>query len=165
MKKPDLNSSESAHQQYFFAYCAIAYRRGFKDADRWLKTGHLGVKNIENPAVPALEWIHSVPNGAMFGDSVKSRAIRAGKMKAEGLRPGIPDIFLPYPANFLCGLYIEMKRQDKKPKRGGKGGLSDEQIAFRDYCRNNNYGWNVCYGAFEAIEILKQYLTNSVDNS
>ena len=158
MKKPDLNSSESAHQQYLFAYCAIAYRRGFKDADNWTWNGHLGPKTLTEPVVPALEWLHAIPNGAMFGDSAKSRAIRAGKMKAEGLRPGVADIFLPYPSNMLCGLYIEMKRQDKKPKRSGKGGLSDQQIAFAEYCRKNNYGWNVCYGAFEAIEIIKKYL-------
>ena len=165
MKIPGLNSSESAHQQYVFAYCAIAYRRGFEDADKWMETGHLGIKTVVEMAVPALEWIHSVPNGAMFGDSAKARAIRAGRMKAEGLRNGIPDIFLPYPANNTHGLYIEMKRQDKRPKKStSKGGLSDDQIRFRNYACNNGYSWVVCYGATEAIEIIKKYLHMYVDN-
>jgi hypothetical protein len=43
----------------------------------------------------------------------------AGILKACGVKPGVPDLLLPFPTPFFCGLSIELKAQ--------KGRLSREQ--------------------------------------
>lgn len=52
---------------------------------------------------PELELLHAIPNGG-------KRDRRTGaKMKAEGVKPSIPDIFLPVARHGYHGFYIEMK--------------------------------------------------------
>lgn len=166
------SGSEHAHQVALFAYCAVARLHGFEVADMWCHGAPLS--EITNSIVicvpvPELEWLHAIPNGGSRGDDAKTRAIRGGALKAEGVRSGVADVFLPVPAFdhnaefnnqiVYCGLYIEMKKPTEKPKKeGSKGGLSDEQIAFRDYARNNHYGWIVCYSWREAVDAIKSYL-------
>lgn len=40
---------------------------------------------------PWLKWMHHIPNG---GSRNKIEAVR---LKAQGVKRGVPDIFLPYP--------------------------------------------------------------------
>jgi hypothetical protein len=59
--------------------------------------------------------IFHIPNGG-------HRAISVGKkMKAEGVKPGVPDLYIP-----AWKIWIEMKRA-----KGGK--LSDDQVDWYDY--------------------------------
>ena len=51
------------------------------------------------------EMLFAIPNGSYKGN--KARA----SFKDEGLRPGVPDLFLPVPIDQYHGLFIEMKRQ------------------------------------------------------
>ena len=147
------SGTEHAHQVALFAYCAVAYNNGFEIADMWAKGTHVPKKRHDDSlAVPALEWLHAIPNGGSRGDSAKSRQIRGGALKAEGVRSGVPDIFLPWPNAGFHGLYIEMKKPTQKPKRKGKGGMSEEQIKFKKYAQALDYGFiqpmdfnNDCY--------------------
>lgn len=76
--------------------------------------------------------IFAIPNGG--GRSKAS----AGRLKAEGVVPGIPDLFIP-----AKGLWIEMKRV--------KGGaLSPEQKAMMQYLEEVGYRAIVCKGAEDA---------------
>ena len=87
----------------------------------------------------------SIPNGAN-----KSPAA-AAKFKREGLRPGVPDLFLPIAQHEYHGLWIEMKRR--------KGGTVS--IAQRDwtiFLRSQDYAAYVCEGADETIRIIKLYM-------
>ena len=77
---------------------------------------------------PLLAYLYANANGGSRGDTEKSRAIEGAKMKAEGVKVGVPDLTGPWPryvasmnANY-AGLYIEMKRID-----GGDGGSDDQQ--------------------------------------
>lgn len=161
------SGTEHGTQAAFFAWCAVAHLHGFKLAWAWAEKGQaalLGrtVPNVTN-AVPALEWMHAIPNGGSRGDDEKSRAIRGGALKAEGVRTGVADVFLPWPICHegvtYCGLYIEFKKPDLQPKREGtKGGCSDEQIAFGNYARNVGYGWMVCYTWEQAAKVVQQYI-------
>lgn len=58
--------------------------------------------------------LFSIPNGGW------RRKSTAGKLKAEGATPGVPDLLLAHPSNGYHGLWIEMKN-------GKKGVLSDSQ--------------------------------------
>lgn len=76
--------------------------------------------------------IFAIPNGGS-----RSKA-SAGRFKAEGVVPGIPDLFIP-----AKGLWIEMKRV--------KGGaLSPEQKAMMQYLESVGYRAIVCKGAEDA---------------
>lgn len=108
---------------------------------------------------PDLKWFHAIPNGGSRGDDEKTRAIRGGRLKAMGVRDGVSDMLLPCRRGPYCGLYIELKRPELKPKReGSKGGASDAQLEFGSYVKTQGYGFIVVYGWQEAVKVLEEYL-------
>jgi hypothetical protein len=156
--------SESGHQRAFFAYCAVAELHGFAVADEWCDTGR--INHTKSSPLPCLHWIHHIPNGGSRGSTAKERAIRGAALKAEGVRSGVADIHLPFAVLYMNtwfhGLYIEMKEPSLKPKKAtSKGGMRTEQIEFKQYCVENQFGFATCYTWSEAVGILKQYLTSS----
>lgn len=159
------SGTEHAHQVALFAWCAVAYLHGFEIAEAWAVDGPQAFKKSPRasnpdapPAVPALEWFHAVPNGGSRGDDEQSRKIRGANLKAEGVRQGVADTFLPWPNAGWHGLYIEMKKPTERPKREGKGGVSDEQSKFGAYAKSVGYGWIVCYDWREAANALLSYI-------
>lgn len=98
---------------------------------------------------PELDLIFAIPNGAMLGGG-RIGAIRANALKAEGMRPGVCDLFLPFPRGVWHGMFIEMKTEIGK--------LSENQKEFIARVEEQGYYTAVCYGAREAIEQLKLYL-------
>lgn len=73
------------------------------------------------------------------------------KFKREGWNSGLPDMFI------IIGnraIFIELKTKDRKPKRGGKGGVSDEQQAWIDALNMTNVKAFVCYGFDEARYVV-----------
>ena len=91
-----------------------------------------------------LRWMFAIPNGEHRHKAV------AGRLKAEGVKPGVPDISLPYPAKGYHGLYIEMKIKPNTPK--------SEQNEYLDWLTDNGYLAQVAYGFVEAKVILCDYL-------
>lgn len=154
------SGTEHAHQTALFAYVAVAYLHGFDVADEWCKTGKLPKRDPDAPPkVPALEWFHAIPNGGSRGDDDKSRKIRGAQLKAEGVRQGVADTFLPWPSGDWHGLYIEMKKPTERPKsETAKGGVSDEQRRFGEYAKRVGYGWVVCYDWEQAASYLRSYI-------
>ena len=74
------------------------------------------------------------------------------KNKQEGVRPGLPDILVIVKNKLV---WIEMKRPDRKPKRGGKGGVSDVQKEWHKVLNAcDNCQVFVAYGADEARSII-----------
>lgn len=95
--------------------------------------------------------LYAIPNagaGAQKG--------QAGKMKAEGVRKGIPDLFLASPNNpgrypgLWRGLYIEMK--------SANGKLSDEQRDVSEYLMRQGYKWVECRSVEAAQQAITDYL-------
>ena len=93
---------------------------------------------------PALELLHAIPNGG------KRHITVAKKLKKEGVKAGIPDIFLPLPANGLHGLYIELKTE--------KGKVSPLQNWWIEKLTKQGYQVNVCYGWVSAQVVIQEYL-------
>jgi len=153
------SDTEHAHQVALFAYAAVARQKGFEFADYWSEGGNMNFGMGNTLPVPALEWLHAVPNGGSRGNDAKTRAIRGGQLKAEGVKRGVADIFLPWASANCHGLYIEMKKPSVKPKReGGKGGLSNDQIKFKNYCHSIDFGFVTCYSWKEAAIVLRTYI-------
>ena len=75
-----------------------------------------------------------------------------GRLKAQGLSHGVPDLMIPVPSGGKHGLFIEMKR----PKPMGKR-PTDAQLKWLERLNKNGYLAVVCYGQDEAKETLKTY--------
>lgn len=94
---------------------------------------------------PELGMLFSIPNG---GDR---NPIVGKKLKAEGVRKGVPDLCLCLPRGGYHGLFIEMKRQ--------KGGaVSPEQKAWIAALNALGYRAEVCKGAAAAWEVISEYV-------
>lgn len=95
---------------------------------------------------PQLRALFAVANGG-------HRHITIAKMmKAEGVKPGVPDLFLPFPFNGYAGMFLEMK------KRVG-GRLSAEQKEWRSMLSGYGYCVRVCEGWEVAVKEIVEYLT------
>lgn len=100
-----------------------------------------------------LSWLYATPNGAQFGRDRKLAIIQAGKLKREGLLPGVPDLFLPYPARGYHGFYVEMKA------RGRAKDVRDGQREFMAWAESVGYLCQV-HDSFEsAREALEWYVS------
>ncbi len=87
--------------------------------------------------------VFAIPNG--YNKTPASRV----KAKREGLRAGVPDLFVPIPTKRRHGLFIEMKY--------GRNKTSQEQDAWIDLLNINGYAAVVCYSCDKAIEAVKRY--------
>ena len=88
--------------------------------------------------------LFSIPNGG------SRNAIEAKRLKAEGVLAGVADLQLLFGNGSYNALFIEMKV--------GKNKQSANQIAFQEYCDNNNYKYIVCYSFEEFENIVTDYL-------
>lgn len=92
------------------------------------------------------QLLFAIPNGG------QRNIITAKRMKDEGVRSGIPDLFLAVPRGNFHGLFIEMK----KPQGGV---VSENQKACMEMLSNNDYCVTVCRGFVDAQEAIKGYLS------
>ena len=87
-----------------------------------------------------------------------------GRAKQEGLKAGIPDVFLAVGNSgfdWEChGVYIEMKSPAAKKRKNG--GLSNAQIETIEKLRKFHYEVWVCYSAGEAQDKIIAYLNKII---
>jgi len=88
--------------------------------------------------------IFAVPNGG------PRHIVAALKLKREGVKKGVPDIFVDEPRQGFHGMRIEMKR------KGGK--QTPEQLEIMKSYTQKGYGYALCFGAEHAWDSLMDYL-------
>jgi hypothetical protein len=118
--------SEEAQQTAYFLWCAI--------------------NKVHSPE---LEWAFAIPNGG------KRDVITAGKLKAQGVKPGVPDVMVPsiqiVGTQTFAGLWLELKKR--------KGGIvSEDQRRWQAYLSNHGYAHRICAGYEAMRDATKQYL-------
>lgn len=116
------SNTEHAHQVAVFAWAAIMVNAG-----RW-----------------ELQLLFAIPNGGLRDK------ITAAKLKAEGVKPGVSDLFLPVPRGKWHGLFIEMKKPGEGP--------TPKQVQFIADMKKMGYGACVCIGWEQATATLLAYL-------
>ena len=95
--------------------------------------------------LPLLQLLIHIPNGG------KRDSREAARLKAQGVRAGVSDLFLPVARHGKHGLWIEMKVKPNKPTTSQKEWLGEMTA--------QGYGAVVCYSAEEAESVLMDYLT------
>ena len=88
----------------------------------------------------------AIPNGG----SRKGGAIEGSHLKAQGVRAGVPDIFLAAPSRPYSGLFIELKAE------GGR--VQDTQREWTAALSTQGYRTVVCYGFEAARDEIERYL-------
>lgn len=125
MKPGDLakQGTESGHQKALFAQAALFI-----------------------PVYPELRWMHHIPNGG--GRS----AVTGSKLKGEGVRAGVFDVFLPVARGGYHGLYLEMKAPGKLEN------LSSLQREFRDAMLIQGYYVKTADNWETAWQYIEEYM-------
>ncbi|MFJ2548551.1 VRR-NUC domain-containing protein [Pseudomonas sp. NPDC087612] len=95
----------------------------------------------------AYKLTYHVPNG---GHRVKAVA---AKLKAQGVKAGVPDLVLPMARGGHFGLYIEFKA-----KPPFDAAVSPSQDAYIQALLDQGYLAIVCRGSIDAIEAIRAYL-------
>lgn len=144
-------SNTMSVQEYLAMQGKSGKKKGSPEHDEQVKVFEWA--SIMSNKIPELQLLMAIPNGAFYGGHWSV----ANKMKAEGVKSGVPDIFLPivkerselaYEVD--SGLWIEMKAGKNKP--------SDEQRWWLKELEKQGYVTRVCYSAEEAIEEIENYL-------
>jgi hypothetical protein len=98
---------------------------------------------------PELEGLFfAIPNGG------RRDAATAARLKAEGVRAGVPDLLLAVARSGRHGLWIEMKT--------AKGCASKAQREMRDSLSAQGYAVEIAKGYAAAKAIITEYLSDVV---
>lgn len=99
---------------------------------------------LQEMVYPELKWMFHIPNGGQRNKAV------AAKLKAAGVKPGVPDLCLPVQRGGYAGLYIELKY--------GKNRATDKQHEWLEHLSNEGYKTAVCHGFESARDLILEYL-------
>ena len=94
--------------------------------------------------------LFGIPNGGY------RRPLEAKRMKLQGTKAGVPDMFLPVARGGFHGLFIELKRPIVKGE--SKPVVSVEQKHWLKELDEQGYMATVCYGWLEAKDVIESYL-------
>jgi hypothetical protein len=100
---------------------------------------------------PGAELIFAIPNAGGFSGGYRSNVGRVAKLKAEGVRSGVPDLFLPVPRGGFHGFFIEMKTADG-------GDVSKNQQEWRATLEGQGYLVGIGCGCADAWQMIRYYL-------
>lgn len=93
---------------------------------------------------PELRLLFAVPNGGL------RNIVVAKKLRETGVKPGVPDLFLPTSRGPHHGLFIELK--------AGRGRLSQSQKDWAESLSREGYLVLTCWGWESAARGIKKYL-------
>lgn len=102
------------------------------------------IVRLHESRYPALRLLFAVPNGG------HRNKIAAAKLKAEGQKPGVPDLIFPVPMGGHVGLAIELKSMTGYPSR--------EQKAWIGSLREHGWRAEVCRGGDAAWQVIREYV-------
>ena len=125
--KPGLGPTESTEQCALMVYAESMARR-----------------------VPAWGNLFAIPNGGA------RHLFTAVRMRREGVKRGVPDLFLAWPAGGRPGLFLELKRSS-----GGK--VSAAQADWHERLGRAGYAVAVAAGYNEAVAVITRYLAGTFD--
>jgi hypothetical protein len=162
---------EHAEQVALFMWAAMVRRYGLQIANDpacYIVKGLAEKRSLELGgdayALPQLKWLHAIHN-QRDGNNV----VAGARAKAEGVKAGVSDMFLPVVGEniagdynwivgvsgkrFCAGLYIELKRKDASNSTPSK-----EQLEFQTDMQAAGYKVEICHGWEAARDCILAYL-------
>ena len=127
---------EDMHQEMIFA---------------WSKSIRLNPLNA--PCLPnekLFDYMFAIPNGG------RRRKLEAARLKKQGVKAGVSDIFIALPIGRYSGLFMELKRP--MVKNSPKPVVSDNQKIWLKRSLHAGYYSCVCYGFDDAVKVIEDYL-------
>lgn len=120
---------------------------------RWAQLVALSGEDVLPGAILA-DYLIAIPNG---GGRSK---IEAARLKAEGVKAGVFDLYLPLARGGFHGLWIELKR----PKSPGApaGRMTSDQKSWGGKMELAGYRAVCSHGWQDAAEALQKYLNGSL---
>lgn len=104
----------------------------------WAKYTSIGSEKVS-------DYLFHIPNGGLRNKR------EAARLKRQGVKAGVSDMFLPIPMRGYAGLWVELKaKEGVKPTASQKEWI-DKMVSV-------GYSAKVCYGSGEAIKVIKEYL-------
>jgi hypothetical protein len=94
---------------------------------------------------PELELLFAVPNGG------RRDAVTGARLKAEGVKAGVPDVWLPVARGGYHGLVIELKANVK-------GRATREQVEWMRRLEEQGYYVALACGGEAARKLIMSYL-------
>lgn len=155
--------TEYAHQVALFMWCNMAASFGLTAANTEKSYYEKGAAQAfllyRKDQIEPLKWLYANKNAVG-----RNNPVVGARNVAEGVKAGVPDLFLPVPrpqlyhkpSALMHGLYIELKRPAAQGKR--KGVVGSKQDDWADYLKSAGYAVEVCYGWETARDALLQYL-------
>lgn len=101
---------------------------------------------------------HGIPEGLLFAipNGGRRDKITGARLKAEGVRAGVPDMFLAVPRQNAPGLFLELKKQ-----KGGR--VSENQKTMHEALSQAGYPVCICWGWDEAKRAIEDYIGGTHD--
>lgn len=99
---------------------------------------------------------HGIPESLLFAipNGGRRDAVTGARLKAEGVRAGVPDMFLAVPRKNAPGLFLELKKQ-----KGGR--VSENQKNVHEALSEAGYPVRICRGWDEARAEIEKYLSEA----
>lgn len=81
-------------------------------------------------------------------------------LKLEGLRPGVSDLFIPYPSRTgrYPGLWLEVKRDMHYPPSARKTQTWLQQVEWIERMKSVGFAGEFCYGWIDGKRIIEAYI-------
>lgn len=99
---------------------------------------------LNTASLPQLRMLYAIPNGG------RRDVVTGARLKAEGVRAGVPDLCLPWPAGPWHGLYIELKAKGGRPTQAQRWWIESLVAA--------GYRAAICVGWEAAARLILEYL-------
>ena len=144
-----MGTATGAHEPWVWASAGVCVGtgsgyggRGVSEHDEQAALFHWAA--LHESKIPELALLFAIPNGGLRNKAT------AGKLKAEGVKRGVPDVCLAVARGGFHGLFIEMKY--------GRNTTTGEQDTGLRLLWQQGYQATVCHSFEEAKAVILEYL-------
>lgn len=117
--------------------------------EEWHQEAFTRWARLNQSRIPQLELYYHTPNGGRRDKKTAARLV------GQGVKKGVPDIFIPAQGKGMPGIYIELKVY---------GNYADkEQNEFLRAVKGQGYYACICYGWRAAAEVVDRFYTRPND--